>query len=77
VLKGGIAINSNETINAKELILFERIGNQIFLQAKGNSTILVMNGKPIDEPIVGQGPFVMNTEIEILQAIKDYYAKRF
>ena len=42
-----------------------------------DAIILVLNGEPIDEPIVEQGPFVMNTQDEIEQAIADYHAGRF
>jgi redox-sensitive bicupin YhaK (pirin superfamily) len=42
------------------------------LNASGDSRVLVMTGKPIGEPIVQRGPFVMNKEEEIQQAIRDY-----
>lgn len=40
-------------------------------------TLLVLSGEPIDEPIVGYGPFVMNSEAEIRQAVEDYNSGRF
>jgi hypothetical protein len=47
------------------------------IRADGDATILVLTGEPIDEPIVGYGPFVMNSEAEIRQAIDDYNSGRF
>jgi redox-sensitive bicupin YhaK (pirin superfamily) len=77
VLKGSIVINDSETIGAAGLALFEREGERIALEAGEDSTLLVMNGRPIDEPIVGHGPFVMNTREEINQAMADFRSGSF
>jgi redox-sensitive bicupin YhaK (pirin superfamily) len=77
VLKGSVAVNDGETVNAAELALFDRAGERIVLDARADSTLLVMSGEPIDEPIVGYGPFVMNTRAEIDQAMADFRAGRF
>ena len=39
--------------------------------------MLLLNGQPLDEPVVGHGPFVMNSQAEIIQAIKDFNSGRF
>lgn len=77
VLSGSVTINDSETVNAAELAMFEREGDSILLNARENAVLLVMDGDPIDEPVVGQGPFVMNTAAEIGQAFADFRAGRF
>ncbi|MCB9964132.1 MAG: pirin family protein [Rhodospirillales bacterium] len=77
ILSGNVQINGEETLNEKELVLFEREGDYISLKAISDTSILIMNGEPIDEPIAGQGPFVMNTQDEIKQAMNDYRSGRF
>jgi len=76
-MKGTVIMNGTQALNGKELARFERNGAHVALEATSEATILVLNGEPIDEPIVGQGPFVMNTEAEIHQAMTDYRAGRF
>lgn len=77
VLKGKILMNDSEAAGTAELALFERKGERIALEARDDATVLVMSGQPIDEPVVGHGPFVMNTREEISQAMADFRAGRF
>jgi len=72
-----VKVNGVETINASELVMFGRDGKEISIEAIEDATLLLMNGEPIDEPIAGYGPFVMNTQEEIKQAITDFNAGRF
>jgi len=76
VLRGKIAVNADETANAGELVVFGRGGDEVTLKANSDATVFVMNGQPIDEPIVGYGPFVMNTPEQIRQAFADYSSGR-
>jgi redox-sensitive bicupin YhaK (pirin superfamily) len=55
-----------------DLAIFERSGVGIALKANLDTTLLVLDGEPIAEPVVGHGPFVMNTRAEIQQAFEDY-----
>jgi len=76
-LKGSVKINNSSTLADVELAFFERPGKTITLTAQQDAMLLVMNGEPIDEPIAGYGPFVMNTAEEIQQAIEDFNSGRF
>jgi quercetin 2,3-dioxygenase len=72
VLKGSVRVQDSETITAAEIGVFERAGDIIRIDSAENTTALLLAGEPIDEPIVGSGPFVMNTAQEIRQAMMDY-----
>ncbi|HEX5033820.1 MAG TPA: pirin family protein [bacterium] len=72
VRSGRVELNSQEDAGAAMLAYFDRRGETLSLSAKEESRVLLMSGEPIDEPLVGYGPFVMNREEEIDQAIEDY-----
>ncbi|SOD40837.1 pirin family protein [Nitrosovibrio sp. Nv4] len=76
VLKGSVHLNGSEVIGTAEVGLFERAGDRICIDSAQDATALLLSGEPIDEPIVGSGPFVMNNADEIRQAISDYQGGR-
>ena len=59
-----------------ELVLLSREGADFVLEAQSDAVVFVMSGAPLNEPVVGYGPFVMNTQKEIQQAFADYHAGR-
>jgi len=77
VLRGTVQVNGQELVRQGQLALFERNGDQLSLEANGDAVVLLLSGEPIDEPIVGHGPFVMNSEQEIHQAFADFQSGRF
>ncbi|MGH2670403.1 MAG: pirin family protein [bacterium] len=76
VLKGKAAMNGGETAGEADLAILDRVGDQFVVEAKEDTTLLVLGGTPINEPVVSYGPFVMNTEAEIRQAMQDYQSGR-
>jgi len=77
VLHGTVQVNGNQLAREGELVCFERAGSEISIEANNDATLLLLSGEPIDEPIAGYGPFVMNTEAEIHQAIADFNSGKF
>lgn len=77
VFKGALRVNGKQTAHEAQLVVLDRDGADVFVEAEADATFLLLSGEPIDEPIVGHGPFVMNTEDEIVQAIDDFNRGRF
>jgi redox-sensitive bicupin YhaK (pirin superfamily) len=76
VLKGRATMNDAETAGEADLAVFDRAGDRFTVAAEKDATLLLLGGAPIDEPVVSYGPFVMNTEEEIRQAVQDYRSGR-
>jgi quercetin 2,3-dioxygenase len=77
VLKGTVQANGEETLRDAELASFSRVGHGITVESNNSAHVLLLSGEPINEPVVGQGPFVMNTPEEIQQAITDFQSGKF
>src|SRR5690606_28105465 len=77
VLHGTVQINGGEIVREGQLVHLTREGARVQIEANSDVTLLLLSGEPIDEPIVGYGPFVMNSQAEIRQAIDDFNHGRF
>jgi quercetin 2,3-dioxygenase len=75
LLKGEVMLNSSQELSGEaQLALFGAAGERVSLDTKQDAVLLVLSGEPINEPVASYGPFVMNTQQELRQAIEDYRA---
>lgn len=73
LLKGSVRLNGTTPMEGGALIaVLDREGEAVGVDAVEDSTLLVLSGEPIDEPVASYGPFVMNTREELTQAVEDY-----
>jgi redox-sensitive bicupin YhaK (pirin superfamily) len=78
VLKGSVRVSESQTVSSPALVILDRDGTEASLEAvDADATVLILNGEPLNEPVVGYGPFVMNTREEIMQAVNDFQHGRF
>jgi redox-sensitive bicupin YhaK (pirin superfamily) len=76
VMQGEVEVNGRAA-GALDLVLFENEGEEISVRARETAHLLLLSGEPIDEPVVQYGPFVMNTEQEIREAMRDFNSGKF
>lgn len=77
VLRGTLLVNDNDIARSSQLVTLDRRGDRVAIEANDDAAFLVLAGEPIDEPVVGYGPFVMNTAGEISAAMQDFRGGRF
>lgn len=77
VLRGSVQAGDAVVAKDAKMLMFSPDGQNIQIEALEDSVALLLSGEPIDEPIFGHGPFVMNTKEEIIQAIDDFNSGRF
>ena len=73
ILEGELKLNNNFNYKTHQLVSFKEDGEGISLEGVAEHTeVLILTGEPIGEPVVNYGPFVMNTQTEIMEAMRDY-----
>lgn len=73
VLSGEVKINEDTVVRNSDFVLFENDGKPFSITGvEEHSEVFVLSGQPLNEPVVAMGPFVMNTEEEVMQANLDY-----
>lgn len=77
VIEGNIKVNDTVDVPTDHFALFANKGESFSINASTDAIVLILSGQPINEPIVAQGPFVMNTRDELVQAYADYRDGKF
>ena len=77
VLGGEVVVNGEGSAREGQLVVLSQKGEALHLSASSNAKVLLMAGEPLQEPIVGYGPFVMNTKAQIAEAVRDFNSGRF
>jgi quercetin 2,3-dioxygenase len=72
VMSGEVIVGEGQPARAGELAIFTPAGTGVRVTATSDAHLLVMGGEPFHEPVVGHGPFVMNSRAEIQQAFEEY-----
>lgn len=77
MLRGSIFVDGHTALTEGELMILDGSDSNIVLEATDDALVLFLSGEAIDEPVVGYGPFVMNTTQEINEAINDFNSGKF
>lgn len=77
VIEGSITVNGTEKAPTDHLVLMDNDGETFTVEASEDAVVLVLSGKPLNEPIAAHGPFVMNTREELIQAFEDFNKGKF
>ena len=76
-LRGAVTVNGQQLLSEDQTAHLDRERGELEIEAKSDAVLLLLGGEPIDEPIVGHGPFVMNNRAEINQAVSDFESGNF
>lgn len=77
VLRGNVRVNGEHAAREGQLVVLDARGSDVNVDAESDALVLLLSGVPLREPIVGHGPFVMNTSAEIERAMLDFNSGQF
>ena len=77
VLGGTVQVNDQTVLRGPQVATLSDHGDAVLIEANNDAKLLLLSGEPIDEPVVGYGPFVMNSQAQIAQAVNDFNSGRF
>jgi len=77
VLKGTVQVNNSQVAREAQMVVLDQVGTEFTVEANSDAKFLILSGLPLNEPIAGYGPFVMNTPAQIDEAIRDFNSGRF
>lgn len=77
LLSGKVSLNDDQSIESPSLVVLSREDIEFSLKAEQDSKFLILTGQPLNEPIEGYGPFVMNSKAEIVEAVRDFNSGKF
>ena len=77
VLGGTVQVNDQNVLRGPQVATLSDHGDAVLIEANNDAKLLLLSGEPIDEPVVGYGPFVMNSQAQIAQAVNDFNSGRF
>ena len=72
LLSGKLKIGGDDELENNYAAILHNDGDYIEVEALETAEFMLGSGEPLNEPIAANGPFVMNTETEIMEAFKDY-----
>ena len=72
LIKGSLNVKGYGLVEAEQLVVYGISGDSIEITLKQDSQFLILSGKPLDEKVTQHGPYVMNTQTEVLEAMRDY-----
>jgi len=77
VIEGDVIVNGTQRVETDNFALMANDGEHFTAEAEKDAIVLILSGQPLNEPIAAKGPFVMNTQQELMEAFSDYSSGKF